>query len=58
MDVCTYCEQSLEPYDTVVVEREAEDGRNRAGTFCNFGCLSAWLDETEAATGACCHIDV
>lgn len=57
MDRCTYCEQDLEPYDTVVVERETGDGRTQTGAFCNFGCLSAWLDETEAATGACCRID-
>lgn len=58
MAECTYCGQDLEPYDTVVVERETDDARTREGAFCNFGCLTAWLDETDAATGSCCRIDV
>jgi len=58
MTECTYCEQDLQPYDTVLVDRETDDGRTQEGAFCNFGCLSAWLDETEAATDACCRIDV
>lgn len=58
MPNCTYCDSGLAPYDTVAVEREFEDGREREGVFCNYGCLSAHLEETEAATGACCRIDV
>lgn len=69
---CTYCGEDQARYETVVVEREtvAGDGAGeddegadalgdteRAGVFCNYGCLSAWLAETDAATGACCRID-
>jgi hypothetical protein len=54
---CTYCGQDLDPYDVVRVEREHEDAWTDEGLFCNYGCLSAWLDESNAAEGACCRID-
>lgn len=57
MATCTFCESDLAPYDPVVVERELEDGREREGVFCNYGCLSAHIEATGAATGACCRID-
>lgn len=53
---CTYCGEDLAAYDPVFVDRERDDERTEEGAFCNYGCLSAWLDETEAATGACCRI--
>lgn len=53
---CTYCGEDLAAYDPVFVERERDGERTEAGAFCNYGCLSAWLDETDAATGACCRI--
>lgn len=53
---CTYCDQDLAAYDPVFVERERDGERASEGAFCNYGCLSAWLDETAAATGACCRL--
>jgi len=53
---CTYCGEDLAVYDPVFVERERDGERAREGAFCNYGCLSAWVEETEAATGACCRI--
>ena len=53
---CTYCDENLATYDPVFVERECDGERTNEGAFCNYGCLSAWVDETEAATGACCRI--
>lgn len=53
---CTYCDEPLDAYDPVFVEREQDGERAAEGAFCNYGCLSAWLDETAAATGACCRI--
>lgn len=53
---CTYCGEPLAAYDPVFVEREQDGERTAEGAFCNYGCLSAWLDETAAATGACCRI--
>lgn len=53
---CTYCGEALAAYDPVFVERERDGERTAEGAFCNYGCLSAWLDETDAATGACCRI--
>nr|WP_272904905.1 hypothetical protein [Halobacterium sp. TGN-42-S1] len=53
---CTYCGEGLAAYDPVFVDRERDGERTEEGAFCNYGCLSAWLDETEAATGACCRI--
>ena len=54
---CTYCGQDLAAYDAVYVEREQDVGRENEGAFCNYGCLSAWIEETDAAAGACCRID-
>lgn len=31
--------------------------REREGAFCNYGCLVAWVDETNATRGSCCRID-
>ena len=53
---CTYCGEDLAAYDPVFVERERDGERSSEGAFCNYGCLSAWVDETEAVTGACCQI--
>jgi len=53
---CTYCGEDLAAYDPVFVERERDGERESEGAFCNYGCLSAWMEETEAATGACCRI--
>ncbi|WP_232688537.1 hypothetical protein [Halobacterium zhouii] len=58
MTDCTYCGSDLTPYNPVFVTRGRGENESREGAFCNYGCLSAWLEETEAATGACCRIDV
>jgi hypothetical protein len=47
----------MTPYHPVTVTRGRGENQTEAGTFCNYGCLSAWLDETDAVTGACCRID-
>lgn len=57
MGICTYCEQDLAAYDAVHVERERDGGRENEGAFCNYGCLTAWVNATDAAEGACCRID-
>ena len=54
---CTYCGQDLAVYDAVYVEREEDGGRENESAFYNDGCLSTWLNDTDATAGACCRID-
>ncbi|MDY6780454.1 MAG: hypothetical protein SV760_07915 [Halobacteria archaeon] len=53
MTSCSYCESEVERHDPIYV-REA-DGNERA--FCNYGCLSAEIEEEGLADGACCGIE-
>lgn len=55
---CTYCGQTVEAHDPVFVSEDGDDGRVSAGQFCNYACLSAYIEETDLADGACCRIDV
>jgi hypothetical protein len=54
---CTYCGQSIEAHEPVFVARQEDGERVSAGQFCNYACLSAHIDETDLADGACCLLD-
>ena len=50
---CTFCGCSVEAHDPVYVS-ETPDGKSTA-QFCNYGCLSAHIDEAGLTTGTTCE---
>lgn len=55
---CTYCGLDVHDHDPVFVEEVGDDGREPAGQFCNYACLSAYVEENGLQDGACCRIDL
>lgn len=55
---CTYCESDVYNHDPVFVEEQEDGNRYQAGQFCNYACLSAYIEENELTEGACCKIDL
>ncbi|NHN42085.1 hypothetical protein G9C85_10655 [Halorubellus sp. JP-L1] len=67
MTACTYCGCDVEAHDPVVVyEREPdaveesasvalEGDESPAGTFCNWGCVSAYARQSDVATETTCN---
>jgi hypothetical protein len=54
---CPYCGCDVEAHDPVCVEEDVSGERTRTGQFCNYGCLSAHVEEEELATGTTCELD-
>nr|WP_121302230.1 hypothetical protein [Haloarcula quadrata] len=50
---CTYCGCPVENHDSVYVS-ETPDGKSTT-QFCNYGCLSAHIDEAALTTGTTCE---
>lgn len=57
VETCTYCESDLAPYDPVIVQETRNGEPIEVGKFCNYGCLTAFVDERGLTEGACCVID-
>ncbi|UPV72890.1 hypothetical protein M0R89_10050 [Halorussus limi] len=55
---CTYCGSDVNDHDPVFVAERRGDGRESAGRFCNYACLSAHIDEANLVDGACCTVDL
>jgi len=55
---CDYCGSDVYAHEPVFVTEEREFRRVETGAFCNYACLSAWIDEEGAADGACCEVDL
>ncbi|MFC7045868.1 hypothetical protein ACFQH6_11025 [Halobacteriaceae archaeon GCM10025711] len=55
-DVCTYCGAAIRDHDPVAVY-EGVDDRELAGQFCNYACLSTYIEEEGLVYGTCCTID-
>lgn len=53
-DTCVYCDSDLAAYDPVYVAETTDGERDSVGGFCNYGCLSAYIDEAELTYGAAC----
>jgi len=54
---CTFCGCDVDAHDPVFLEREPDGERVHAGQFCNYGCLSAWIDAEDKAVGTTCEFD-
>lgn len=55
---CTYCGSNIHGHDPVFVQEDTEFRRVDAGQFCNYACLSAYIDEEGLADGAACEVDL
>jgi hypothetical protein len=55
MATCAYCGSELDNYDPLVLVQEVDGGRSEEGRFCNYGCLSAHIDEEGLIYGAACQ---
>ncbi|WP_406600161.1 hypothetical protein [Haloarcula terrestris] len=53
MTDCTYCGSPVEDHDPLYVS-ESPDGEP-TGQFCNYGCLSAHIDDEGLTTGTACE---
>ena len=53
---CTYCGSDVYEHEALFVEEAQNGGRNQTGQFCNYACLSAYIEENELTEGACCRI--
>ena len=54
---CTYCESDLAAYDPVFVAKQRGSERVPTGQFCNYACLSAYIDKEELVYGDACTFD-
>ena len=54
---CTFCGCDVEAHDPVFVEERVDCEREETGRFCNYGCLSAHVEEESLATGTTCDLD-
>lgn len=54
-DACTYCGQDVTEHDPVFVQEHSGGDRVPTGQFCNYACLSSWIDEEGLTTGAACE---
>lgn len=68
MTDCAYCGCEVAAHDPVAVYKTGEDGEGAAddggatdgreslvGEFCNWGCLAAYAQESDVATGTSCN---
>ena len=53
MRACTYCGCDVDAHDPVCVH-DCGDPAEALGQFCNYGCLSAYVDEESLVTGTSC----
>ncbi|MDL5362582.1 hypothetical protein [Halalkalicoccus sp. NIPERK01] len=52
---CTYCGSDIERHDPVFVNEGTNTSDSQAGQFCNYACLTAYVEEEGLATGAACE---
>lgn len=55
---CTYCESDVYDHEPIFLTEQVDDDRQSVGQFCNYACLSTFIDEQNLTDGACCHIDL
>lgn len=55
---CTYCGSNVHRHEPVFVQEDTEFRRVDVGQFCNYACLSAYIEEEGLADGAACEVDL
>lgn len=50
---CVYCDSAVEAHDPVYVAEGAIDADPKA--FCNYACLTTYVEERGLTDDACCH---
>jgi hypothetical protein len=58
MTECNYCGKDVYGHEPVFVMEEREFRRVETGAFCNYACLSAYIDDEGLADGGVCEVDV
>lgn len=56
MITCQYCGCDAEAHDPVYVTEETPEGEPDA--FCNYGCLTAYIEENGLAVGTTCNVEL
>ena len=58
---CTYCGSDVYAHDPLFLESGGEQGdngeRRPVGRFCNYACLTSYVDEEGLVTGAACRFE-
>ncbi|WP_336345408.1 hypothetical protein [Halalkalicoccus ordinarius] len=54
---CTYCGSDVRAHEPLFLEREEDGERRPAGRFCNYACLSTYVEEEGLVTGATCEFE-
>lgn len=55
MTECSYCGSDIERHNPVFVAETDGNQRVSRGQFCNYACLSAYIEEEELVSGAACE---
>ncbi|KAB1195988.1 MULTISPECIES: hypothetical protein [Haloferax] len=53
---CAYCGCDVHRHDPVFVEEVDGGERVSAGAFCNYACLSSYIDAEGLTIGATCEV--
>jgi hypothetical protein len=53
-ETCAYCDSRIFDHDPICV-RDCENGCGSPTYFCNYACLSAYIDENNLTTGNACE---
>lgn len=52
---CTYCGADIKAHDPLFVYEGNDRDEALVGRFCNYACLTAYVEEEELAVGAACQ---
>ncbi|KAB1193976.1 hypothetical protein GJR96_11220 [Haloferax sp. MBLA0076] len=53
---CTYCGCDVYRHDPVFVEELENGERVSAGSFCNYACLTSYVEAENLSLGATCEL--
>ena len=54
---CTYCGSDVYAHEPLFLESETDGEREPVGQFCNYACLTSYVDEEGLAVGNACAFD-